>query len=185
MTRWSDRPIRTAADVAAFENEMPLQERLTERSVYDVFDGGSRLAPEAVALTMLMTGTVDEQPRRVTYAELAGLVRQAANAFHTLAGPRPGVAYLLPSLVETHAVLWGAQSVRVRRAAQLLVAAGPPGGPRPCRRRPGARGRSGRTLRWTSGRRRWRFGTWCLAWRWWPSTCRARTARRRLSTWRR
>lgn len=110
MTRWSDRPIRTAADVAAFENEMPLQERLTERSVYDVFDGGSRLAPEAVALTMLMTGAGDEQPRRVTYAELAGLVRQAANAFHTLAGPRPGVAYLLPNLVETHAALWGAQT---------------------------------------------------------------------------
>ena len=27
-----------------------------------------------------------------------------------LAGPRPGVAFVLPSLVETHAVLWGAQS---------------------------------------------------------------------------
>ena len=110
MTRWSDRPIRTAVDVATFEDEMPLHLRLTERSVYDVFDGGSRRAPDAVALTMLMTGAEDEEPRRVTYAELAGMVRQAANAFHTLAGPRPGVAYMLPSLVETHAVLWGAQT---------------------------------------------------------------------------
>ena len=110
MTRWSSSPIRTAADVAAFEAEMPLEERLTERSVYDVFDGGSRRAPDRVALTMLMTGADDEQPRRVTYAQLAGLVRRAANAFHTLAGPRPGVAYLLPNLVETHAVLWGAQT---------------------------------------------------------------------------
>jgi fatty-acyl-CoA synthase len=110
MTRWSDRPIRTAADVAAFENEMPLQARLTERSVYDVFDGGSQRAPDAVALTMLMTGEDDEQPRRVTYAQLARLVRQAANAFHAMTGPRPGVAYLLPSLIETHAVLWGAQT---------------------------------------------------------------------------
>jgi fatty-acyl-CoA synthase len=110
MTRWSDRPIRTAADVAIFQNEMPLHERLTERSVYDVFDGGGRRAPDAVALTMLMTGAEGEQPRRVTYAELAGLVRQAANAFHTLAGPRPGVAYLLPNLIETHVVLWGAQT---------------------------------------------------------------------------
>ncbi len=110
MTRWSNRPIRTAADVATFETEMPLDVRLTERSVYDVFDGGSRRAPDDVALTMLLVGAEDEQPRRVTYAQLARLVRQAANAFHTLAGPRPGVAYLLPNLVETHAVLWGAQT---------------------------------------------------------------------------
>src|SRR6478736_6178805 len=109
MTRWSDSPIRTAADVASFEDEMPLHERLTERSVYDVFHGGSQRAPDAVALTMLMTGAEDENPRRVTYAQLAGMVRQAANAFHALAGPRPGVAYMLPNLIETHAVLWGAQ----------------------------------------------------------------------------
>jgi hypothetical protein len=35
-----------------------------------------------------------------------------------MAGPRPGVAYLLPNLIETHAVLWGAQTGGYARAAR-------------------------------------------------------------------
>jgi fatty-acyl-CoA synthase len=59
---------------------------------------------------MLMTGAPDEQPRRVSCAELLGLIRRAANLFASLGGQRPGVAYMLPSLVETHATLWGAEA---------------------------------------------------------------------------
>ncbi|MBS0447616.1 MAG: AMP-binding protein [Proteobacteria bacterium] len=102
--------IRTRDDLARIEAEMTLAERLPERSVHDVFVGSAATWPERAALTMLMTGAPDEQPRRVSYRELLGLVRRAANLFATLAGPRPGVAYLLPSLVETHAVLWGAET---------------------------------------------------------------------------
>ena len=57
-----------------------------------------------------MSGAEDEQPRRVNYGELLGLVRRAANLFAALSGPRPGVAYMLPSLIETHATLWGAET---------------------------------------------------------------------------
>ena len=57
-----------------------------------------------------MSGAPDEQPRRVTYRELLGLVRRAANLFSSLGGLRPGVAYMLPSLIETHATLWGAET---------------------------------------------------------------------------
>jgi hypothetical protein len=39
---------------------------------------------------MLMTGAPDEQPRRVSYRELLGLVRRAANLFVSLGGPHPG-----------------------------------------------------------------------------------------------
>jgi len=109
MTRWCG-PVRGADDVSALEGSTTFEELVEERSVHDVFALAAVRQPDAVALTMLMTGTLEEEPRRVTYAELAGLVDRAANAFVTLAGPRPGVAYLLPSLVETHAVLWGAQS---------------------------------------------------------------------------
>ncbi len=59
---------------------------------------------------MLMTGAPDEHPRSVSYAEFLGLVRRAANLFADLAGPRPAVAYMLPSLIETHATLWGAET---------------------------------------------------------------------------
>jgi fatty-acyl-CoA synthase len=89
---------------------MTLQQRLPERSVLDVFIGTAARDPDRTAVTMLMTGAPDEQPRQVSYRDLLGLVRRAANAFHALAGPRPGVAYMLPYLVETHATLWGAQA---------------------------------------------------------------------------
>ena len=109
MTRWCE-PMRNADDVAALERGTTFDDLVEERSVYDVFALGAVRQPDAVALSMLMTGTVEEEPRRVSYANLAGLVNRAGNAFAALAGPRPGVAFVLPSLVETHAVLWGAQS---------------------------------------------------------------------------
>ncbi|HET7528115.1 MAG TPA: AMP-binding protein, partial [Burkholderiaceae bacterium] len=102
--------IRSLDDLRRFEREMPLQQRLPERSVLDVFIGQAARQPQRTALTMLMTGALDEQPRRVSYQDLLGLVRRAANLFVTLGGPRPGVAYMLPSLVETHATLWGAET---------------------------------------------------------------------------
>ena len=110
MSNGAVATLRTPADIARFEAEMTLDQRLPERSVLDVFIAGAAREPDRTALTMLMTGAPDEQPRRVSYRELLGLVRRAANLFATLAGPRPGVAYMLPSLVETHATLWGAET---------------------------------------------------------------------------
>jgi fatty-acyl-CoA synthase len=97
-------------DLARFEAEMTLEQRLPERSILDVFIAGAARHPERTAITMLVSGAPDEQPRRVNYRELLGLVRRAANLFASLGGPRPGVAYMLPSLVETHATLWGAET---------------------------------------------------------------------------
>ena len=110
MAHLNDQPIRTRSDLQRFEAEMPLAQRLPERSILDVFIGAAEQAPERTAITMLTTGALDEQPRRVNYRELLGLVRRAANLFATLAGPRPGVAYMLPGLIETHATLWGAEA---------------------------------------------------------------------------
>ena len=103
-------PIRNQSDLERFQTEMTLQERLPERSILDVFVASAEKTPDATAMTMLMTGAEDEQPRRVTYAQLVGLIRRAANMFTDLGGPAPGVAYMLPSLVETHVTLWGAET---------------------------------------------------------------------------
>ena len=111
MARLADYPIRTREDIARFETEMTLAERLPERSVLDVFIGSAARDPAHTAITVLMNGALDEEARRVSYGELLGMIRRAANVFASLGGPRPGVAYMLPSLVETHATLWGAETV--------------------------------------------------------------------------
>jgi len=131
---FSEHPIRTLDDVKRFETDMTLEQRLPERSVLDVFIGAAARQPDRNAITMLMTGAPDEQPRRVNYAELLGMVRRSANLFHSLGGPRPGVAYMLPSLIETHATLWGAETagyavpinflLQVEHIAALLEASG-------------------------------------------------------------
>ncbi len=110
MALFSDHPIRNRDDLTRFETELTLEQRLPERSILDVFIGAAERQPERTAITMLMTGAPDEHPRRVTYGELLGLVRRAANLFASLGGVRPGVAYMLPSLVETHVTLWGAET---------------------------------------------------------------------------
>jgi fatty-acyl-CoA synthase len=134
MARGDARPIRSVADVRRFEQEAALEARLPGPGILDVFERHARERPDRVALTMLMTGADDEEPRRVGYGELLGLLRQAANAFHTLAGPRAGVAYLLPNLVQTHVTLWGATAsgyavpinflLRPEHVAELVRASG-------------------------------------------------------------
>jgi fatty-acyl-CoA synthase len=110
MTSWLESPLLTLSDVERFEAEMPLHDRLPGDSVYDVFVRAAEIHGNRIALTMLMTGDEDEQPRRVSYAELLELVRQTANLFKSLGSERPGVAFMLPTLIETHAVLWGAET---------------------------------------------------------------------------
>lgn len=59
---------------------------------------------------MLLTGDDEEQPSQLTYAELLRGITRAANYFHDLAGPTPGVGIMLPHLFETHFALWGAET---------------------------------------------------------------------------
>ncbi len=110
MANLGSEPIRNAGDLKRFESEMSLDQRLPERSILDVFIASAEQRAEATAITMLMTGAEDEQPRQVGYAQLLGMIRRAANLFSDLGGPAPGVAYMLPTLVETHVTLWGAEA---------------------------------------------------------------------------
>ncbi|MCP4184159.1 MAG: acyl-CoA synthetase, partial [Hyphomicrobiales bacterium] len=110
MAKLGSEPIQNHVDLERFENELTLEQRLPEHSILDVFITSAAQQPNATAITMLMTGAPDEQPRRVDYGQLLGLIRRAANMFSALGGPAPGVAYMLPSLVETHVTLWGAET---------------------------------------------------------------------------
>ena len=110
MAHLGDERIQTHEDLARFEAEMTLEQRLPERGILDVFMASAARHPTATAITMLMTGAPDEQPRRVDYGQLLRMIRGAANMFSELGGPAPGVAYMLPSLVETYVTLWGAET---------------------------------------------------------------------------
>jgi len=134
MAAFTDYPIRTLADVERFESEKTLEQRYDARSVYDIFVKSAAQHPDRTALTMLMTGADDETPRRVSYRQLLDGVTRAANFFTALGGPAPGVAYILPSLIETHFTLWGAEAagyavpinflLQAQNIAELVQASG-------------------------------------------------------------
>lgn len=110
MSIFNDMSIRTREDLEQFEAAMSLDQRLPEHSILDVFRASAAHYSSATAITMLMTGSEDERPRCVNYAALLGMVQSAANAFSTMGGSTPGVAYMMPSLIETHVALWGAET---------------------------------------------------------------------------
>ena len=110
MADFNSRKILNYDDLERFENEMTLDQRLPECSILDVFIASAAEHPTSTAITMLMTGEEGEQPRCVTYAQLLGMIRRAANVFSALGGNAPGVAYMLPSLIETHVPLWAAET---------------------------------------------------------------------------
>jgi fatty-acyl-CoA synthase len=110
MPSISSFPLRTLADIERFEAEKPFGARCRARNVYDVFVESAARYPNRTAITMIMSGEASEAPREVSYRELLEGVTRAANFFHQIAGPGPGVAYILPSLIETHFVLWGAET---------------------------------------------------------------------------
>ena len=110
MPLFSDYPVATLKDVLRFETEKTLEQRYDARSVYDVFAKSASRHPDRTALTMLMSGADDETPRIVTYRQMFEGITRAANFFASLGGPGSGVAYILPSLVETHFTLWGAEA---------------------------------------------------------------------------
>jgi len=152
MSNGAVATLRTAEDIARFEAELPLEARLPGRSVFDVFVAGAQRQPERTALTMLMSGAPDEQPRRVSYAQLLAWCAGPPTCLPRWrpAGP---ASHTCCRAVETHATLWGAETAGYAvpinfllqpahiaelleaSGARILVGAGPHRSSTPGRRR--------------------------------------------------
>ena len=102
--------------------------------VFDAIERTRQRCGDKTAITFLGMDP-DAPPRKVSYTELVEGIVRTANAFRSL-GLRRGdvVAYMLPSLVETQFVLWGAATaasalplnplLKVEEIASLCRAAG-------------------------------------------------------------
>ena len=80
MAVFKDEKIRNHDDLERFETKMTLDQRLPERSILDVFTASAEQHSTSTAITMLMSGAEDEQPRRVTYSQLLVMIRGASRA---------------------------------------------------------------------------------------------------------
>ncbi|MBW1787156.1 MAG: acyl-CoA synthetase [Deltaproteobacteria bacterium] len=115
--------VRDLKDVEEME-KVPLSERITAGSTYELIEQGAALDPDAVAITFLRDGESYDQPVEIPYRELIGKIRQTANMFADLGlGPKDVVTYLLPSLPQTHYVLWGGETAGIANPINPLLEA--------------------------------------------------------------
>ncbi|TRX75971.1 acyl-CoA synthetase [Pseudomonas mangiferae] len=115
--------ITSLRDIERLE-ETPLEARDLPASTYALLARSAQRHPHAPALSFILQGHAEEQPYRLTYAELFARVTQTANAFHRL-GLRPGraVSFLLPNLPHTHFTLWGGEAAGIVNAINPLLEA--------------------------------------------------------------
>jgi len=106
-------PIRGITDIEKIE-EVPLEERLTAKSTYEMIRQGAARDPKKVALHFIPRGEDYDKPVSITYEGFLGRINQTANLFYDL-GLRPGevVSILLPNLPQMHFALWGGEAAGV------------------------------------------------------------------------
>jgi len=106
-------PVATLADLEKFEHAWRTAtpgRGASATTIYDALRASAEARPEAIALTLIHFGTPDEYPQQANYRTLIEGVTRAANLFASVGGAGVGTAFLLPSLLETHYVLWGAET---------------------------------------------------------------------------
>lgn len=110
------------SDIEALERQYPLAERDLPASTYALLQRSAERFGDSPALCFLASGSLEDQPWRISYAQLFAKVTQTANALHRL-GLRPGqaVSFLLPNLPQTHFVIWGGEAAGIVNAINPLL----------------------------------------------------------------
>ncbi len=115
--------IRNLADIEAIE-KVPLHERVTEKSTYELISKGAAINPDATAMSFILDGERFQEPIRVTYGQFMAKIRQTANMLADWGvGPTDVVTYLLPNLPQTHFVLWGAETAGIANPINPMLEA--------------------------------------------------------------
>jgi fatty-acyl-CoA synthase len=98
--------IATLADKLAVEREMPWDDRLAARSLYEQLTTTAGRFPDGPAISFQLRSGPRDKVLTLTWAEARAEVTRAANLFRRLGiGPADTVAYVLPNAVETAVVL--------------------------------------------------------------------------------
>jgi fatty-acyl-CoA synthase len=92
------------------------------QSTYALFEHQARTRPNRPALTQIETGTDDETPRSLNYAQLRAMIAGSANVLLSC-GARRGeaVGLLLPNMLEQQVLFWGAQAVATALPLNFLL----------------------------------------------------------------
>lgn len=114
--------LRNVDDLAEVEG-VPLFDRTTAQSTYDLLLQSARDYGDRPALTFLPTGMIGDEPEIYSYADFLRIVTQTANLLSDLgATSSDAISLLMPNLPETHFMLWGAEAVAVANPINPMLA---------------------------------------------------------------
>jgi fatty-acyl-CoA synthase len=117
------RRISTIEDVRAIE-ETSLEESIPFQNIYEALASAAEVDPDHPALSYISDMNPDNPAVTWSRCELVGRITQAANLFHDLGLETTNViAFLLPTLAETHVVLWGAETAAIAAPVNYLLTA--------------------------------------------------------------
>ena len=115
--------VSTLEDVRAIEAE-PLADRIPYQNIYEALAAAADAEPDFPALTYITDMDPATLPVTWSRRDFMDRVTQAANLFHDLGlASTDVVAFLLPTLCETHVVLWGAETAAVAAPINYLLTA--------------------------------------------------------------
>jgi fatty-acyl-CoA synthase len=102
--------------------QIPHQERFTEKSTFELLEKGAAVNPHAPAIIYIEDGEKYDHAITISYQQFIEKVRQTANMFNALgAGPDDIITYILPNLPQTHYVLWGAEAAGIVNPVNPLL----------------------------------------------------------------
>ncbi|MBB4225877.1 AMP-binding protein [Variovorax guangxiensis] len=108
----SAAPLTSAERIAQFEREQDMCDlwgALLSRSIYAAFQQSASAFGPATAITFVRSSSGPD--RSISYKQLLEGITRTANFLGDVGGRGCGVAYMLPASIETHFLLWGAESV--------------------------------------------------------------------------
>lgn len=111
---WTTERLLTTQDIERFE-QVPLEERGLPESTYQMLMDGCAINPDKVAVQEFSDGVRPlETSREVTFAGLRRKIHQTANLLFELGvGSSDVVSLLMPAVLESQYVLWGAQAAGI------------------------------------------------------------------------
>ena len=116
--------VRHPDDVRALET-LPLAQRVSVRSTYELIRNSAAAFGDKTALTFLPTAEPGGPSVRWSYARLLQGVHQTANALHRLGlQADEAVAVLLPGCLEYHLALWGGGAAGIVQPLNPLLSDG-------------------------------------------------------------
>ena len=113
--------VRDLADIVQIES-VPLSQRHLPPNTYAAVKEQAEKTPDRPALTFFLDGARFRRSKSWNYRELLAEITRAANLFTSLGvGSQDVVAFILPSLPETHFTIWGGEAAGIAMAVNPLL----------------------------------------------------------------